>query len=135
MNQQEKLAPEDIRRARADNWKLRGRDLAIQLCISEAELVAGHCGDDVMRIDRGGARGLEAPCRASATNRLSYDFLCRMGEKESLGESSRSLVSGEGRVDEPRTDLYAAGARAGASMSIPSSERTFGRAATRSAIV
>ena len=51
MNQQKKLAPEEIRRARRDNPKLRERDLAIQLGISEAELVAAHWGDGVMRIE------------------------------------------------------------------------------------
>ena len=37
--------------ARAENPKMRERDLAAQLGISEAELVAAHCGDGVLRIE------------------------------------------------------------------------------------
>ncbi|RWN99431.1 ChuX/HutX family heme-like substrate-binding protein [Mesorhizobium sp.] len=40
-----------MRRARADNPKTRERDLAAQLGISEAELVAAHCGDGVLRVE------------------------------------------------------------------------------------
>lgn len=43
-------APQEIRRARADNPKMRERDLALSLGISEAELVAAHCGHGVRRI-------------------------------------------------------------------------------------
>jgi putative hemin transport protein len=45
------LAPEAIRQARIDNPKMRERDLALQLGISEVELVAAHCGDEVLRIE------------------------------------------------------------------------------------
>lgn len=41
---------EAIRRARAENPKLRERDLALQLGISEAEFVAAYCGYGVRRI-------------------------------------------------------------------------------------
>ena len=51
MDQRVKPAPHEIRRARADNPKTRERDLAAQLGISEAELVAAHCGDGVVRIE------------------------------------------------------------------------------------
>lgn len=51
MDQRVKPAPHEIRRARADNPKIRERDLAAQLCISEAELVAAHCGDGVVRVE------------------------------------------------------------------------------------
>jgi putative hemin transport protein len=44
-------APNEIRLARADNPKMRERDLAAQLGISEAELVAAHCGDGALRIE------------------------------------------------------------------------------------
>ena len=50
MNDSTKTAPADIRRARIDNPKLRERDLADQLAITEAELVAAHCGHGVRRI-------------------------------------------------------------------------------------
>lgn len=51
MDQRVKSTPHEIRRARADNPKTRERDLATQLGISEAELVAAHCGDGVVRIE------------------------------------------------------------------------------------
>lgn len=51
MDQRVKPAPHEIRRARMDNPKTRERDLASQLGISEAELVAAHCGDGVVRIE------------------------------------------------------------------------------------
>ena len=44
-------APNEIRLARADNPKMRERDLAAQLGISEAEFVAAHCGDGALRIE------------------------------------------------------------------------------------
>ncbi|MGX5827196.1 hemin-degrading factor [Mesorhizobium sp. 43Arga] len=51
MDQRVKPAPHQIRRARTENPKTRERDLAAQLGISEAELVAAHCGDGVVRIE------------------------------------------------------------------------------------
>jgi len=51
MDQRVKPTPHEIRRARADNPKARERDLATQLGISEAELVAAHCGDEVVRVE------------------------------------------------------------------------------------
>jgi putative hemin transport protein len=50
MTNAEKPAPEEIRQARADNPKTRERDLASQLGISEADLVAAWCGDGARRI-------------------------------------------------------------------------------------
>jgi putative hemin transport protein len=40
----------EIRRARADNPKARERDVAKLLGVSEADLVAAHCGAGVRRI-------------------------------------------------------------------------------------
>lgn len=51
MDQRVKPAPHEIRNARAENPKMRERDLAAQLGISEAELVAAHCGDSVQRVE------------------------------------------------------------------------------------
>ena len=51
MDQRVKPAPHEIRTARKENPKMRERDLALQLGISEAELVAAHCGDAVRRIE------------------------------------------------------------------------------------
>nr|WP_187968796.1 ChuX/HutX family heme-like substrate-binding protein [Aquibium microcysteis] len=45
-----KPSPAEIRRARADNPKARERDVAKQLGISEADLVAASCGAGVRRI-------------------------------------------------------------------------------------
>src|SRR4051812_28205880 len=46
-----KPAPSEIRRARAENPKLRERDLATQLGISEAEFVAAWVGEGTVRIE------------------------------------------------------------------------------------
>ncbi|WP_027144057.1 hemin-degrading factor [Mesorhizobium sp. WSM3626] len=51
MDQRVKPAPHEIRRARTENPKARERDLAGQLGISEAEMVAAHCGDGAVRIE------------------------------------------------------------------------------------
>jgi putative hemin transport protein len=51
MDQRVKPGPHEIRRARTANPKTRERDLATQLGISEAELVAAHCGEGVTRIE------------------------------------------------------------------------------------
>ncbi|WP_269929623.1 hemin-degrading factor [Aminobacter sp. HY435] len=51
MDQRVRPNPHEIRRARIDNPKMRERDLASQLGISEAELVAAHCGEGVVRIE------------------------------------------------------------------------------------
>ncbi|WP_378950518.1 hemin-degrading factor [Mesorhizobium sp. ANAO-SY3R2] len=51
MDQRVKPAPHEIRQARAENPKMRERDLAAQLGISEAELVAAHAGEGVVRIE------------------------------------------------------------------------------------
>ena len=50
MTQTEKPSPAAIRRARADNPKARERDIAKQLGITEADLVAAHCGSGVRRV-------------------------------------------------------------------------------------
>ncbi|KAA3449255.1 hemin-degrading factor [Mesorhizobium sp. SARCC-RB16n] len=51
MDQRVKPAPHEIRRARTENPKTRERDLAAQLGVSKAELVAAHCGDGVIRVE------------------------------------------------------------------------------------
>lgn len=45
------LHADDIRAAIADNPKTRERDLAAKLGISEAQLIAAHCGSSATRID------------------------------------------------------------------------------------
>jgi putative hemin transport protein len=51
MDARVKPAPHEIRSARADNPKMRERDLASQLGVSEAELVAAHIGEGVVRLE------------------------------------------------------------------------------------
>ncbi|NGO53336.1 hemin-degrading factor [Allomesorhizobium camelthorni] len=51
MDQREKPSPDEIRRARQANPIIRERDLAAQLGISEAELVAADCGLSSLRIE------------------------------------------------------------------------------------
>jgi putative hemin transport protein len=51
MDQRVKPAPHEIRAARTNNPKTRERDLAGELGISEAELVAAHCGDGALRLE------------------------------------------------------------------------------------
>ena len=51
MNVATKPEPAAIRRARTDNPKMRERDLAAQLGVSEAEFVAAWCGEGVTRIE------------------------------------------------------------------------------------
>jgi putative hemin transport protein len=43
--------PDEINRARIENPKMRERDLAAQIGISEAELVAARCGEGVVRLE------------------------------------------------------------------------------------
>ena len=51
MSAETKPEAREIRRARADNPKMRERDLASQLGVSEADLVAAHVGEGVRRIE------------------------------------------------------------------------------------
>lgn len=51
MQDMAKPSPDAIRRARLDNPRMRERELAAQLGISEAEFVAAWCGDTVRRIE------------------------------------------------------------------------------------
>lgn len=50
MSEQTTPAPEEIRQARAENPKMRDRDFAARLKISEAQLVAAYAGHGVTRI-------------------------------------------------------------------------------------
>ncbi len=60
MDARVKRRPEDIRQARLDNPTMRERDLALQLGISEAELVAAEVG-----VRRGASSRVSANCSAS----------------------------------------------------------------------
>jgi putative hemin transport protein len=51
MDARAKPQPDEILRARAENPKMRERDLAGQLGISEADFIAAHCGESALRIE------------------------------------------------------------------------------------
>lgn len=101
MTVQEKLAPEDIRRKRADNPKMRERDLAHVLGISEAELVAAHCGFGATRMEPRVAdflAGMEAVGTVMALTRNESAVHEKIGvyEKVSIsGSGSSAVVLGE----------------------------------------
>jgi putative hemin transport protein len=99
MDQHVKPAPHQIRAARAENPKMRERDLAAQLGISEAELVAAHCGESVQRIDprvNDVLLGLEAVGEVMALTRNASAVHEKIGvyDKIQVGEHA-SLALGE----------------------------------------
>jgi len=99
MDQRVKPAPHEIRTARADNPKMRERELAAQLGISEAELVAAHCGDGVQRIEprvNDVLLGLEAVGEVLALTRNESAVHEKIGvyDKVQAGEHA-ALVLGE----------------------------------------
>jgi putative hemin transport protein len=59
MTEQTRPAPSEIRAFRAENPKMRERDIAAQLKISEAALVAAEVGISAIRIDASAAKLLE----------------------------------------------------------------------------
>jgi putative hemin transport protein len=72
MDQRVKLTPAEIRRARSDKPRMRERDLAAEIGISEAELVAASCGEGTVRIEPRVDRllaGLEAAGEVMALTR------------------------------------------------------------------
>lgn len=98
MSAEAKPAPEAIRRARADNPKMRERDLASQLGVSEADLAAAHVGEGVRRVEpRVGdlLRGLEAVGEVMALTRNESAVHEKIGvyDKVHVGERA-SMVLG-----------------------------------------
>lgn len=99
MDQRVKPAPHDIVRARSENPKMRERDLAAQLGISEAELVAAHCGEGALRIEprvNDLLTGLEAVGEVMALTRNDSVVHEKIGvyDKVVTGEMS-AMVLGE----------------------------------------
>jgi putative hemin transport protein len=99
MDQRVKPAPHDIVRARSENPKMRERDLAAQLGISEAELVAAHCGEGALRLDprvNDLLNGLEAVGEVMALTRNDSVVHEKIGvyDKVVTGEMS-AMVLGE----------------------------------------
>ncbi|MBY3594427.1 hemin-degrading factor [Rhizobium bangladeshense] len=71
MTEQKRPAPSEIRAFRAENPKMRERDIAAQLKISEAALVAAEAGISVTRIDGSAMRLLERVERLGEVMALS----------------------------------------------------------------
>ncbi len=98
MDQRVKPSPHEIRRARSDNPKMREREISSQLGISEAELVAAHCGEGVSRIDlRLGAilNGLTAVGEVMALTRNESAVHEKIGvyDKASVGEHNAIVLN------------------------------------------
>ena len=94
--------PADIRRARADNPKMRERDLALQLGISEAELVGAYCGESVKRI-RADANalllGLEPVGEVMALTRNDSAVHEKIGVYGNVRTGERASVVLAGEID------------------------------------
>jgi len=89
------LRPEDIRQKRADNPKMRERDLARILGISEAELVAAHCGHGARRIEPRVAEflaGMEAVGTVMALTRNESAVHEKIGVYENASASEKSAI-------------------------------------------
>ncbi|MBX4885470.1 hemin-degrading factor [Rhizobium bangladeshense] len=71
MTEQKRPAPSEIRAFRAENPKMRERDIAAQLKISEAALVAAQTGISVTRIDGSAVKLLERVERLGEVMALS----------------------------------------------------------------
>jgi putative hemin transport protein len=99
MQSREKPSPEAIRKARTENPGMRERDLAQCLSISEAELVAAHCGEGVMRIEPDVQKllhGLEAVGEVMALTRNESAVHEKIGvyDKVTVGRE-HAIVLGE----------------------------------------
>lgn len=86
-----------IRQARADNPRMRERDLATQLGVSEAHLLAAHIGDGVQRIEPRANDvlvGLEAVGEVMALTRNESAVHERIGvyEKVLAGERASAVI-------------------------------------------
>lgn len=99
MDQHVKPTPRQIRLARAENPKMRERDLAAQLGVSEADLVAAHCGEGVQRVEPRAnelLRGLEAVGEVMALTRNESAVHEKIGVYENVQPGAHaSVVLGE----------------------------------------
>lgn len=91
--------PAEIRAYRAENPKMRERDIASQLGISEAALVAAECGLTATRIDASAHRLLEhvaslGEVMALSRNETAVHEKIGVYEKISMGQNS-AIVLGE----------------------------------------
>lgn len=98
----ERPSPSEIRRARTDNPKTRERDLAMELGVSEAELVAAHCGVSVRRIEpRVGdlLRNMESVGEVMALTRNDSAVHEKIGIYENVHVGPRSAMTLGTNVD------------------------------------
>lgn len=88
-------APEDIRAAQADHPKLRDRDLAGRLGISEAQLVAASCGITATRIDAHPDRIMDAAQKLGEVMALTRNESCvheRVGTYENYHSGGHACM-------------------------------------------
>ncbi|MGD9913646.1 MAG: hemin-degrading factor [Rhizobiaceae bacterium] len=95
-----KPSASEIRRAREENPKIRERDLALQLGVSEAEFVAAWCGDTVRRVAPRVSdvlNGLEAVGEVMALTRNESAVHEKIGvyDKVVTGEQNALVLSKE----------------------------------------
>lgn len=94
-----KRLPETIRKARIDNPKMRERDLALTLGISEAEYIAAWCGMTAIRIDtrvNDILNGVEALGEVMALTRNESAVHEKIGIYDKVHTSTRgAIVLGE----------------------------------------
>lgn len=92
----------EIRAARADKPKLRERDLAVNLGVSELELLAAHCGEGVVRLEpRVGdlLRGLEAVGEVMALTRNDSAVHEKIGVYDKLSVGEHSILALGEQID------------------------------------
>lgn len=97
-----KRSAAEIRAARKDNPKLRERDLATNLGISELELLAAHCGDGVARLEpRIGdiLLGLDAVGEVMALTRNDSAVHEKIGPYDKLSVGEHSILALGEQID------------------------------------
>jgi len=102
MDQRVKPAPHEIRTARAENPKMRERDLAAQLGVSEAELVAAHIGESVKRIEprvNEVLAGLEAVGEVMALTRNESAVHEKIGVYEKIEPGEHATIALGAHID------------------------------------
>lgn len=100
MDQRVKPSPHEIRRARTENPRMRERDLSAQLGISEAELLAAHCGHDAVRIRadlKAVLNGLQSVGEVMALTRNESAVHEKIGvyDKVSVGEHNAMVLGAD----------------------------------------
>ncbi|MBX3578908.1 MAG: hemin-degrading factor [Rhizobiaceae bacterium] len=97
-----KPLPGTIREARAANPKMRERDLAAQLGISEAEFVAAWCGDGTTRIDvrvEETLKGLTAVGEVMALTRNESAVHEKIGVYENISSGDGAILALGEQID------------------------------------